>query len=287
MKSLADLKKHDAVYIDGMNLLTRSHFGMRGLEYKGRPTGMLYGIARFVLDWSGRVSSVVFIWEGGDSWRKEKHPVYKSHRGKDSNPETRKVFFDEVDRVREVLPVMGVDQVWAPTYEADDVAWTLGSTKDGKSKLFSSGDWDWWPLSLYGDVLYQHSRVYSSDELDLLFSKKYKCTVPMDKLWMFKTLTGDASDNLSGVPRFPKKLAAQVAKNVSSLDEIYGYLRSVGSHVWAEKYHAHRWLVDRNAELVRLYDVPETVFVKGDYSKIDFGDVLIKSGMENLYERLG
>ena len=291
MKSLTDYKPYAVMYVDGMNLLSRSYYGMRDLAYKGRKTGMLYGVARLVLDWRNKNPGIemVFLWEGEKSWRKAKYPIYKGQRHESKSPEETKEFFECVERVRDSLPSMGVSQSRCDTYEADDLAAFYAGIEKRKA-LFSSGDWDWWALADRGDILYQHSKVLNKEEMSSLFMNKYKTNpVPPNKLWLFKALTGDPSDNLSGVPRFPKKIASELC-NVKDIDEhnVVQHLHRIGKDDWAVKVRENDWLFKRNVELVKFSDVPSEKVerVPGAYSSEGFGDILIKSGMEGLYDRL-
>ena len=289
MKSLADYVPYTSLYVDAMNLMARSFHGMSTLEYKGRKTGMLMGTARLVLDWRRKCPGIkiVFVWEGANSWRKAAEPMYKSNRKRDDG-EARNTFFECVDQVIHALPAMGVDQVKAETYEADDTVWTVMGLDSGK-KLFCSTDWDWWPLALHGDILYQND-VFTEDELRARFAKKYNCDpIPLDRLWMFKALTGDPSDGLSGVPRFPKKLAAKLAidTDLSEGDILHGLIKH-GEPKWAERVAQNIWIVDRNLSMVRFEPPPldDIDIVEGEFNKDAFGEVLLKAGMIDLNDRL-
>lgn len=291
MKSLTDYKPYAVMYVDGMNLLSRSYYGMRDLSYKGHKTGMLYGVARLVIEWRNKNPGIefVFLWEGENSWRKAKHPIYKAQRHESKSPDETKDFFDGIRTVRESLSAMGVSQSHCDTYEADDLAAFYAGIEKRKA-LYSSGDWDWWALADRGDILYQHSNVLNREEMSAMFMHKYKTNpVPPDKLWLFKALTGDPSDNISGVPRFPKKIASALC-NVKGVDEInvVQHLHRMGKDEWAVKVRENQWLLQRNVELVKFSDIPAAKVqrVKADYSVDGFGDILIKSGMEGLYDRL-
>lgn len=289
MKSLSSYRPYNALYVDAMNLISRAYHGLPMLEYKGRKTGMMLGVSRLVIDWRKRNSGIriVFVWEGSDSWRKAQHPIYKAHRRTDG-PEERDQFFRCLDQVKDALPTMGVDQVSAYTYEADDTVWTVSADDTGKI-AFCSTDWDWWPLSDRGDILYQNN-LMSSDSLALKFSNKFKCdSIPMGRMWLFKALTGDPSDNVSGVPRFPKKVASELANDpeIGAGNIVHGLI-SHGHEKLAEKVQQNYWIVDRNIELVSPTPPPvdDLDWIRGEYDGDLFGDILLKSGMGHLHDRL-
>lgn len=291
MKNLGDFKPYEVMYVDAMNLSMRNYYGMSDLEYHGHKTGMLYGIARLFIEWQKRAPGIeiVMLWEGRDSWRKVKYPTYKAHRGEGRSSEETKEFFDCIERVKYALPVMGIKQAWCHTYEADDVVANLVMSESRKT-LLSSGDWDWWELAEYGDILYQHKDILTIDEMGSRFAKKYGAPmVPINKLWLFKVLCGDESDKVSGVPRFPRKLASKVC-NLEGIDSgslVHGLIR-LGAVKWAERAVAYKWIIKRNIELLHTSEIPlkDIEWVDGNYSVEKFGGVLLKSGMENLYDRL-
>jgi len=289
VKSLSGHVPHQVMYVDAMNLLTRDYHGMSDLEYHGKKTGMLYGLSRLFIDWMRKSPSTKFImvWEGKDSWRKIRWPIYKAKRVTRS-PEESKVFWGCVDQIKEVLPIMGISQVWSHTYEADDVVWNIAQIEERKA-VYSSGDWDWWPLIDYGDILYQHKNMLTTEMMQAMFAKKFN-TRPVDpsRMWLFKILCGDPSDTVSGIPRFLKKVAAELC-NLGGVDEttiVQGLVR-LGEKKWAQKVLDHEWVLDRNLELLcpSAINQEDMEWIESEYSEAEFGEVLLKSGMENLYDR--
>ena len=291
MKSLGDYQPYRTMFVDGMNLLSRSHYGMPSLEFNGRKTGMFMGVARLVIDWRKKNPGlrIIFIWEGRDSWRKEKYPIYKANRKKDyTDREASKEFFRNVAHVQDSLPVMGVDQVSSHTYEADDTVWTVMNQEAGR-KLFVSTDWDWWTLVEHGDILYQDI-VMTEEDLQKKFAAKFNCDpIPMKRMWLFKALTGDPSDGVSGIPRFPKKLAARLSADMDvDSDNIATALIRYGVPRWADRVNQNKWILDRNLELIspKIPVISELRWAMGDYNAAGFEDVLLKSGMSHLHDKL-
>lgn len=294
MKSLADYRPYDVIFVDAMNLLIRSYHGMKSLEYRGRKTGMLFGVVRLVIDWRNTNPDIdiVMLWEGRASWRKNEHPIYKAHRPSGRDADDSKEFFDDLERVKYSLPTMGISQMWCDSYEADDVAFTLAPLeyRKGRRVLLSSGDWDWWELCDYGDILYQHKDVMMRADLEAMFEKKFGVpSVPPGRMWLFKVLTGDPSDNVSGIPRFPKRLASQLC-NMDWVDEgnILHGLISMGEKRWAERVSDNAWILKRNIELLRSSTVPEDdiTLVASAYDYDGFDRLLEENGMEAMRGRL-
>lgn len=290
MKNLDELTPYSVLFVDAMNLLVCSHYGLAMLEHKGRKTGMLMGALRLIVDWRRRNPGIriVFVWEGGKSWRKEEYPIYKAQRKSSSDAAASAEFFDSLGRVKAALPIAGVDQVRAATYEADDTVWTVLKQESGKL-LFCSTDWDWWALGDYGDVLYQGD-VLTASELTAKFARKFGCDpIPLDRLWVFKVLAGDASDNVSGIPRFPRKLAATLAADTAiGPDGLVSGMERLGESGWAEKTRQNLWVLQRNLRLIRP-DPPSVESLEwqlGAYDARAFVDVLDANGLDSLRDRV-
>lgn len=294
MKSLKAIEPYNFMYVDAMNLLSRSYYGMPMIAYKGRKTGMLLGVSRLIVNWKKRNPGleIVFIWEGEDSWRKRAFPIYKAKRLEKRAEQPKDVnqdFLDSLNLVKAVLPRIGVKQVSAYTFEADDTVWTVMRMNKGK-RLFVSMDWDWWSLIDYGDILYEY-QVLTESDLHSKFMRRYGCgPFPMDRMWVFKALTGDLSDNLSGIPRFPKKLAVKLAadKSINGNSLIQGML-SHGYDTWAKRATDNKWILDRNLKLIKAFPphLGDLEWVMADpYDKDVFGEILLENGMIHLYNKL-
>jgi 5'-3' exonuclease len=288
VKTLADYKPYKVMFVDAMNLMARNHYAMSMLEYRGVKTGMLMGAARLVIDWRKKNPGIefVFVWEGKNSWRKEKYPVYKSNRG-NHDPDSRAEFTAALNLVKSNLHVLGVHQVWANTFEADDTVYRAMDRWEGLKMIFNSTDWDWWPLSKYGDFLYQDD-VYTADDLRAKFNKKYGGDIDFDRLWVFKTLTGDPSDGIKGVPRFLKKVAIELANDASIGEDLIHGAIIHGYDKIAEKMISNRWIIERNEELVKpkIPDISEMQWESSFYDEELFKSVLFDYGMAGMLDRL-
>ena len=291
MKSLGGYKPYEVAYIDGMNLVYRNYYGMPPLTYKGRNTVLIYAASRLALDLRHKNPGIDIrlVWEGKDSWRKTKYPTYKANRHTNTSVDESNEFFGCVDTLKGCLEEAGITQMFSDTYEADDVVATMAPIEIRKA-LYSSGDWDWWELAKYGDILYQHNTLLTESDMAFRFRKKFKADpVPPDTLWIFKVLTGDTSDTVSGIPFFPKKLASELCNIPGvTVDSLPAELRKMGKDSWADKLVANKWLLEKNSDLLRSSSVPlETIqWVVPSYTREAFGDMLMRHGMESLHSRL-
>ena len=273
MKSLSDLLSYKEVYVDGMNLAARSFHGMKGLSYKGKPTGMLYGVVRLVLDYIGPNRKIVFLWEGRGSIRKQKDKDYKSKRIPLGDRDDG--FLDSLATVKAILPALGVDQVRCDGLEADDLAYYYASVGNHPILLVSN-DSDWLAFAsgsprvdvLSGSLLLTERMVREKEGLSGL------------KLTELKILKGDPSDNVSGIPRLPTKLAQRMV--AESEGDFYTFLKSIGEHKWAKV------LEDNQDVLVRNMLLTMPLPIQGEGLKVTHGardkgiasQILKEHGME-------
>jgi len=283
-KSLADHKTYDEIYIDGFNLLVRSFHGMQHLEYEGLKTGMLYGIARFFDTYrkSNPHADIIFLWEGKNSWRKTKYPFYKAKRKLRS---TDNGFRDSVDRVKELLPLMGIRQEWVDTMEADDLAaYHCRLTNiSGKKVLMASTDEDWYVCSRSNvDILYRSG-------IKNMLKVHEELGFPGSKISLFKSIKGCTSDEVSGVPRFPTKLAVYLVNTCNVVGEFVGALRQRGEYTWSDRLEKHMWIVERNADIVTpsFIKTSEVQYIEGHYALEPLCKTLQGYGMSRIVESLG
>ena len=81
MKDMLDRRIYKKILVDAMNMVYIHYYGQANLSYNGRPTGMLYGIARAVtkLQKENTGAEIIFLWEGTNNRRKMMDSSYKDH----------------------------------------------------------------------------------------------------------------------------------------------------------------------------------------------------------------
>lgn len=283
MKKLADLPQYDIILVDTMNTAAIQHYSKLTLSYKGRPTGMLYGVMTVVhsLRRLYPQARLMFLWEGYKSLRKSRCDLYKANRKKTDNG-----FRAALEDVKEALSYLPVEEYVHSGLEADDLAGYFCNLYKDKRILLVSNDRDWWQFVEDGRVeVYTRNAVHTYKELEL------KLGYPPEKVALWKILKGDESDNVSGVPRFPTRLALKMVAKCDSYKDFLSY-KFVGKDVTWRKTLKFYWdnIVERNAMLV-LYH-PEWVVkehiikTKRRYKKDELLTLLKKRGMQALVKRL-
>ncbi len=146
----------------------------------------------------------VYDSRGGTEWRKSVNPDYKANRDH-SGHEYHSILYEVVDKVRSILDFYPVYQVSIEKSEADDIIYSLGSILQGRKKIISS-DADLLQIAQrFEDVVIWHPHT-----------KKYR-DIPAYDVVLMKSISGDSSDNISGVPKFGEKRSLKaMAENMKS-----------------------------------------------------------------------
>lgn len=190
----------------------------------GNPVHALYGFARFLLDLLEQARpehvAVAFDASLASCHRNRIYPPYKANR-EPAPPDLALQF----DRCRVLCSHLGVAWFDSPEYEADDIIGTVAACMRGHGLRCTlvSRDKDLAQLVAPGDVYWDYSaRVqYRHGDIEQRFG-----VVP-ERYADYLALTGDAVDNIPGVPGVGPKTAAVLMKTHASLEALYQRLDTV------------------------------------------------------------
>lgn len=191
-----------------------SRMGRPLTNSRGEPTGALFGFAKMLIKIlrENRPDRVAVCFDApGPTFRHRAYAEYKAHR-KEIEPDLK----FQLPLAQDLVRAWGLPTVVKPGYEADDLIATLAArgVRDGFDVLIVTGDKD--ALQLVDDrvsVLNEAKNiVYTPAEVE----KKYG--LRPDQLVDYFALTGDASDNVPGVPGVGEKTATKLLQEFASLD---------------------------------------------------------------------
>ena len=233
VQSVSTVKRHDRVQaadplmlVDASAYIFRAYYSMPPIHRSdGTPTGAVLGFCnmlnRLVLNrmLEGDRPRLVLVFDHkGQSFRKELYNDYKGNR-----PAAPMDLIPQFNLIREAAIAYGIDQLEAPSYEADDVIATLATMAkaEGVDTNILSSDKDLMQLiSGREDSPCVHmidpmtmSRVTYDEVLE-------KWNVPPELLGDVLALAGDAADNVPGVPGIGPKIAANLVQEFGSLDNL-------------------------------------------------------------------
>ncbi|HEU5468602.1 MAG TPA: 5'-3' exonuclease H3TH domain-containing protein [Steroidobacteraceae bacterium] len=217
-----------------VHLIDASYFVFRawysvGIEMTdgdGQPVNALYGFGRFLGDLLEQAKpehvAVAFDESLTTSFRNEIFPAYKKNR-EPAPPELRRQFA----LCRELCRLLGVAEFGSPTHEADDIIGTLAARlrAAGHCAVLVTRDKDLAQLVRDGDHYWDYAgaRRFAYAEIEAQFG------VRPERMADYLALTGDAVDNIPGVPGVGPKTAAALLSAFASLEELYEGLDRVGA----------------------------------------------------------
>jgi len=245
--------------VDASVYLFRSWFSMPDdfVNNAGEPTNAVYGFTGFLCGLLEQTGSehvaVAFDVSLTTGFRNEIYPEYKANR--DPAPEELKRQFGWA---RSVAEAMGLACFSDPRYEADDVIGTLARywKRRGHPVCVVTADKDLAQLVREDDYWWDFSRNQKLDARQL--TEKFGVTP--EQMADYLALTGDAVDNIPGIPGIGPKTAAALLRAFGDLDGIYERIDEVpamkirGAASLHAKLQAHR----DAAELARRLTVIET-----------------------------
>lgn len=209
----------------------------------GEPVNAVHGFTRFVLEVleRHRPTRVAFAFDESldSNFRNALYPAYKANR-EPAPPELKRQF----GYCQAVCRALGLPVLADGHYEADDlIGSALAATRRaGHAGLILSADKDLSQLLDTGDEQWDYGRNerWGADGV------KARYGVHAHQIADFLGLTGDAIDNIPGVPGIGAKTAASLLGHFGSLDALYDrlaevpFLRLRGSAQHAERLREHR-----------------------------------------------
>lgn len=189
---------------------------------------------------------VLWLWDGHAQFRYDMFPEYKGARhvspeAEGLSPserkqakeraEKREVMSDVKPYLEQLLTHLGVDQVVAPNFEADDVAGYLVRkiSKAGRTALLVTGDADWQQLVCKG-VDWLDPRKFGDDK-PLTVDRFEEVTgyASATQFLQAKAMLGDKSDSIPTMPKFGAKKVLAVFREFDGVKSLILAHKSKGA----------------------------------------------------------
>lgn len=169
-------------------------------------------------------NKLVIMCDSDKSFRKEKYSFYKDNRNKDPN-KIKKQIKKQQKILKGILSDIGIQVCEQNGLEADDLLAKASLSLGEKQSVIITGDTDLYQMISNTTSFYD---PVSKKYLDrILFEKKYK-TQPA--VWASaKTISGDRSDNINGVPGVGIRTAIKYLNN--KLPESYKAYKSIQNNM--------------------------------------------------------
>ncbi|ASU57585.1 MULTISPECIES: DNA polymerase I [Nocardiopsis] len=270
--------------LDGHSMAFRAFFALPVDKFgtsTGQSTNAVYGFASMLVKLlrDEEPTHVAVAWDlSGPTFRHEEYAEYKDGRS-DTPPE----FPSQVPLTQDLMRLIGVANLSAPGFEADDVIATLAHQggEAGMEVLIASGDRDAFQLVTDScTVLYPGKSLSDLRRMDpAAVEDKYGVTP--ERYRDLAALVGEKADNLPGVPGVGPKTAAKWITKYGSLDELVAHADELTGKA-GQSFRDHLDDVLRNQRLNRL---ATDVELDAEVTALALGEA-DRTGIDALFDNL-
>lgn len=241
--------------IDGHNLLFRAFHAITPLiTREGIHTNAVYGFVRMLLKIlrEHKPTHIAVVFDApGATFRHEAYEGYKAQR--ERAPES---FREQVKLAEEFLRLAGIEVWRVPGYEADDLMATVArrAEESGMEVYLVTGDMD--ALQLVSDkvkVLSCRRGISDTVVYDVALVER-EIGVSPKQIPDLKALSGDASDNIPGIPGIGERTAQRLISEFGDLEKVIESAPRIADERLREAILQHAEKARRWRELTLLRD---------------------------------
>lgn len=217
-------KRKKLVVIDGKSVFYRGYYAMPNLSTKdGKPTGGVYGFAVMALEVIKRLKPdyVCVAWDKPKTNIRKRLELYSEYKAgrKPAPPD----FYEQIPILHELLQAFGWPLYELDDYEADDIMGTLAvkAKAAGLDTLLVTSDLDL--LQTINDNVHVYALKKGLSNIELFHPESFeeKYGIKVDQFLDLKSIKGDSSDNIPGVPGIGEKGAVELLQQFQTLDGVY------------------------------------------------------------------
>ncbi len=274
--------------LDSNSLINRAFYALPNFSNrKGQFTGAIFGYMNMLLKLIDEYKPDYIIAtfdRHAPTFRKQMYQEYKAQR-KGMPDELRA----QIEPMKEVLRAMDIPILEMDGYEADDIIGTIAKTYKDQTYIVT-GDRD--SLQLVDDsttVLLTRKGVSEIEAFTPQYLKETWNMVP-SQIVDLKSLMGDTSDNIPGVPGVGEKTAKDLLEKYQTLDGVYEHIDEIKGKL-KEKLELNKELAYLSYKLATIkIDTPisfdlESAKFSGEYAPKLF-DVLKDLELNKIIEKM-
>lgn len=253
--------------VDGHYYLYRSFYAIRGLtNARGEPTNAIYGFAKALRKMLADLepAHAAVIWDRGLPERRTSlQPQYKKNRS--PMPDALR---PQEGWLQKNVPLFGPASLFLPNTEADDLiaSYARAARRQGQEVCIATNDKDILQLVGEGISVYSTSKEDAGSEGFALLGPpevEAKWGVPPERIGDVLALTGDASDNIPGVPGVGTKTAGRLIREFGGIESLLGRIAEIHPASLGKKIADAREAILANQRMVALdEDLPLPVPVE-------------------------
>ncbi|MGM0452014.1 MAG: DNA polymerase I [Thermodesulfobacteriota bacterium] len=223
--------------IDGSAYIHRAFHAIRSLSTsRGFPTNAIYGFARMLIklinEKNPAYAAMVFD-SRGPTFRHELYADYKANR-----PEMPEDLSVQIPYIKKITEGFNLPVFEKAGYEADDLIGTLARQAEeaGYEVVMVTGDKD------FVQLITDHAIIWDpmKDEMMDRAMIREKRGIEPHQMIDVQGLSGDASDNIPGVPGIGDKTAVKLIAAYSSMEALYDRLDEITGKKQRQTLEAHR-----------------------------------------------
>ena len=248
------------ILVDGSAYLFRSYFSTLSQNLsndKGFPTGAMFGVINAIkhLQRQYKGAKLIMIFDSkGSNFRHQIYPQYKANR----KPADESMIV-QIEPLYQIIKAMGFHFICEEGVEADDVIATLSKQAHEKNieTIIASSDKDL--FQLVGGHIKQLNMKGALFDAEMV---KEKMGVRPHQILDLLALTGDASDNIPGVPSVGPKTATKWLQLYGDIEGVKANANKIEGKV-GEKLRESFDLLNLSYQLAQLkfdVDLPFNIF---------------------------
>lgn len=219
----------------------------------GTPIGGVFGFVSLAIELIKKLEPdyVAVAWDKKGTNIRSRQRIYPEYKaGRKKAPED---FYAQIPVLHELLDAFGWPLYELDDYEADDIlgAFARQATERGIETCLLTSDLDALQIISPTTKLYALKNGLSNiEEFDVEYFEN-KFGIQVEQFLDLKSLKGDSSDNLPGVPGIGEKIGVQLLQEYGNLDNIYDHIDCIKPTV-AKKLIAGRDLAYVCREVGRI-----------------------------------
>ncbi|MBQ1344639.1 hypothetical protein IIY59_02855 [Candidatus Saccharibacteria bacterium] len=222
--------KENLAIIDGKSVFYRAYYAMRNLSLPdGTPSGAVYGFATMLIEIIEKLEPeyIAVAWDKSKTNIAKRKAIYNEYKANRApSPEDFRV---QIPLLRKLLDAWHIPLYEYDNYEADDIIGTLAkdAANQGLHVNIISGDLDMLQIVDHDITMHRLKKGFSNVEQFNIPEIEAKYNLKKEQFLDLKSLKGDSSDNIPGVPGVGEKTAIKLLNTYQTLDNIYEHLNKI------------------------------------------------------------
>lgn len=222
--------KDNLTIIDGKSVFYRGYYAMGHLSLPdGTPTGGVFGFATMLIEIIEKLQPeyIAVAWDKPKTNIRRRRKIYADYKG--NRKPAPDDFYAQIPYLMELLEAFHIPLYEFDDYEADDIIGTLARKADAKNVRVEiiSGDLDMLQIVDNDIHMYQLKRGFSDVQKFDIAAIEKKYGLKKSQFLDLKSLKGDSSDNIPGVPGIGEKGAVKLLQEYETLDNLYNHVDEI------------------------------------------------------------